>query len=74
MLYAYAKYKDLNIKKKGTISRFADKNQVSKYAETAVCWAVGNEVLSGTGDKILSPRGNTTRAQLATVMKSLQDK
>ena len=46
---------------------FGDGNTVSDYAETAICWAVSQGILSGDG-KNLNPGDNATRAQFACMI------
>ena len=50
-------------------------DKVSGYAEAAMAWAVGEGLISGSdvtvggvAAKDLNPRGNTTRAQVATIL------
>ena len=50
-------------------------DKVSGYAEVAMAWAVGEGLISGSdvtvngvAAKDLNPRGNTTRAQVATIL------
>lgn len=49
------------------LNGFSDRNQVSSYAENAVCWAVANGLLQGSGG-LLSPQGSVTRAELAALV------
>lgn len=46
--------------------KFADTDEVSAWAEQAMKWAVINNIIVGTGDK-LEPKGNATRAQVAAI-------
>ena len=41
---------------------------MASWAETAVCWAVENGVVSGVGAGKLDPKGQATRAQFARIM------
>ena len=50
-------------------------DKVSGYAEEPMAWAVGEGLISGSdvtvngvAAKDLNPRGNTTRAQVATIL------
>ena len=50
-------------------------DKLSGYAEEAMAWAVGTGLISGSdvtvngvAAKDLNPRGNTTRAQVATIL------
>lgn len=64
MLYRYAGSPTVS----GDIGSFADAGQVSDYAVDAMRWAVGTGLISGTSNDILSPQGNATRAQVATIL------
>ncbi len=50
---------------------FQDANEVSPYAQEAMCWAVENGIISGTGKGTLEPKGTATRAQVASVLMRL---
>lgn len=67
MLYAHAGTPAVS----GDLSGFADGNQVSGWAKDAVIWATSNHIINGV--KInnalhISPKGNATRAEAATMM------
>ena len=70
ILYRYAKAQNLNMS--GTegadLQKFKDYNKISEYALEAMKWAVGNGLLQGTSDGIISPRGTATRAQFAQII------
>ena len=71
MMYAFAKYKGIETETSASVDTFADKGMISNYALRAMKWAVGKKYMSGMGNNTLAPRGTTTRAQLATVMKAV---
>ncbi len=52
----------------GTLDGFIDSSQASDYAVEALKWAVENGILSGKGNGILDPRGNATRAEVASML------
>ena len=55
----------------GNLEGFADKEQVSGYAQTAVAWAVRQGIINGIPSEAsmyLKPQGNATRAQVATML------
>ncbi len=69
MLYNYAKTKGVVLATNQTaIDGFSDKSKVSSWAKEAVLAAAHTELLTGTGEGILSPRGNSTRAQVARIL------
>ena len=68
MLYNYAKYKGFDLTAEGDLSQFPDSGSVADWAETAMAWANGNELINGHDDGTLEPGGTTTRAQAAAVL------
>lgn len=72
MLYNYAQYKGYNLTATGDLTVFPDGDMVQDWAETAMSWANGNKLINGSeqagGNLILSPNGNTTRAEAASIL------
>lgn len=73
ILYRYAEYKKKNTSAQGDLSRYKDNNRVSGYAGTAMAWAVGAGIISGTDSSTLNPRGNATRAQSAVMLYEFEN-
>ena len=73
ILRKYAEVSGKDVKATGDLSKFSDQAKVSNYARTAMSWAVGNNMISGTkqGSTILlDPQGTATRAQAAVILKA----
>ena len=70
ILYKYSSVTKKDTTASGSIDAFNDKASIANYAVTPMKWAVGNGLLSGMGNGILLPKGNATRAQLATIIKA----
>ena len=72
MLYNYAQYKGYNLTATGDLTVFPDGDMVQDWAETAMSWANGIKLINGSeqagGNLILSPNGNTTRAEAASIL------
>lgn len=68
ILYRYGAYTGYDVEGAVSIDAFADAGTVSSWAETAVRWAVGDGIISGTDGNRLNPGGTATRAQTATMM------
>ena len=68
MLYNYAEYKDYDLSAQGDLTAFPDGSKVSDWAETALSWANGNQLINGFEDDTLRPGGNSTRAQAASIL------
>lgn len=70
VLYRYACSKQLSVKR-GDLTRFADRDEVSAWAEEAVCWAEACGILQGSGEGerlLLMPTASLTRAQAAAML------
>ena len=75
-LYRFAEVQGFDTEVRGDYSEMLNADKVSIYAETAMEWAVGAGLISGSdvtdsnGNKVsdLNPLGNTTRAQVATII------
>lgn len=68
ILNRYSTHKGYDTGTAGSIAGFSDAAQVSSYAVEPMAWAVGNGLISGTGNNTLAPEGNATRAQVATIL------
>lgn len=69
ILYKYAKYKGKNVSKTSDLKGFTDVDKIGSYALTQVKWAVGVGIINGnTKTKTINPKGNATRAEVATMI------
>ncbi len=68
MLYNYAEYKEYDLTAQGDLTSFPDGGQVSDWAEEAMAWATGNKLINGFEDGALRPGGDSTRAQVASIL------
>ncbi len=68
LIYRYAKAIGLNPVESASLSKFKDGAKTSDYAQPAMQWAVSVGIISGKGNGVLDPRGNATRAEVATVL------
>ncbi|OUP56919.1 Ig-like domain-containing protein [Pseudoflavonifractor sp. An184] len=71
MLHRYAQHQgyDVSIGENTNILSYADAFTVSEYAVSALQWACGAGIISGTGDgSTLSPGGSATRSQVAMIL------
>ena len=68
MLYNYAQYKGYDLTAQGDLTAFPDGDSVQPWAETAMTWANGNQLINGHDDGTLEPGGTTTRAQAASIL------
>ena len=68
MMYHYAEYKGYDLTARGDLSRYPDGGTVAGWAQTAMEWANGNQLINGHDDGTLEPGGTTTRAQAASIL------
>ena len=68
MLYNYAKYKGYDLTAGGDLSQFPDSGSVADWAEAAMSWANGNELINGHDDGTIDAAGIGTRAQAASIL------
>ena len=68
MLYNYAKYKGYDLCVEGDLAQFPDSESVADWAETAMRWANGNELINGHDDGTIDAAGIGTRAQAASIL------
>ena len=68
MLYNYAKYKGYDLSVEGDLSQFPDSGSVADWAEAAMIWANGNQLINGHDDGTIDAGGIGTRAQAASIL------
>ena len=67
ILFRYANKNGIDTSKRGNLNSFPDASKVSAWAKDAVQWTVAEGIINGSDGKLL-PRGNATRAQVATIL------
>ena len=68
MLYRYMNYIGYDLSARGDLSRFADEDEVSAWAEENMRWANGAGIITGKDGNRIDPLGNATRAEVATML------
>lgn len=69
MLYRYAENAGEGITvDTSELNKFIDTINIASYALEPLAWAVENGIVSGTSSDTISPAGNATRAQVATML------
>ncbi len=68
ILFQYARQKGLSLGGSASLFSFPDGAAVSPWARSAVEWAVGQGLLTGTGEGLLNPGGTADRAQVAALL------
>ncbi len=69
ILYRYAKHIDINTGIKHNDISFSDKNYISEWAYEAMSWAVDNGIITGKDNKLIDPKGKSTRAEVAIILE-----
>ena len=73
IFHRYVQYKGYDVSARADLTCCSDYKNISAWAVENVSWAVATEMMIGTcsDKKVLSPTEDTTRAQLATLLKRL---
>lgn len=71
MLYRYEQYKGGGFTGAWMfLLDYTDRDQISEWAYEPICWMTMHGVMSGYGNKVLGPKDNATRAQVAQMLKN----
>lgn len=68
ILYRYAEFMGYDISAKADISAYADYNEITGYALSAMRYAVGSGLMKGKTKTTLNPKDNATRAEISTLL------
>ena len=72
ILYRYTESLGVAMNEGAELSEFPDEGDTASYASKALCWAVGEGLITGVkandGITYLRPKNNATRAQFATII------
>lgn len=71
ILYRYAQFKgnDVSVGEDTNILDFDDARSISSYAVSALQWACGSGIITGTANTVLNPAGAASRTQAACMMQ-----
>jgi hypothetical protein len=72
MLMRYAEYKGMDVSATVELTKYVDADQIGEWASDAVHWAVARGLIKGTTATTLEPQGESTRAQVATILMRFQ--
>ena len=68
IFYRYSQARGYSLSE-GSYDHFKDHGDISGYAQQAMRWAVGNDLLIGSADNRLHPRDYTTRVEFAAMLQ-----
>ncbi len=69
VLYRYSMFMKYDVSKLNGLNTFTDADAISEWALDAMKWAVGNGIVEGVGNDLISPETGATRAQFAAMMQ-----
>ena len=68
MLYRYAKAIGLDVSGSAALDKFSDGDKTASWAQEALQWAVSVGLFQGNDNGALNPKGDATRAEVATLL------
>ena len=68
ILNNYAKWKNLSVSATTDLANYTDAGEISDWALSAMKWANATELMLGRSETTLVPKGETTRAEIATLL------
>ena len=69
ILHNYSKFMGYDISKKDDLGTYHDEDNISDWAIAEMQWAVGNGLIEGIGNNLVSPQTGANRAQFAVIMQ-----
>lgn len=68
IFYRYAEYRGIDVSARADLSNFKDASKIRAYATENASWAYAVGLITGQPSGDFEPRGNATRAQVATIL------
>ena len=68
MMYRYTVAFEGDVSATGALAVFSDSGSISNWAQAAMSWAVGIQMINGMGDGTVAPLDTATRAQVAQIV------
>ena len=69
ILQRYAACLGYDVTQGADLSAYQDASSISAYAADAMAWAKLEGLINGVGNNLLKPKGNATRAEIATILQ-----
>lgn len=69
IMFRYAQYEGMEAVTLEENLHFADDNEISEYAVSAMNWAVGTGLMKGKSATTINPLDNATRAEIAAILQ-----
>ncbi len=74
ILYRYAKYMKYDVLSTTDITKYSDNDNISSWASEPIKWMIANGLLTGKPNNIIDPKGEATRAEVATILYRFLEK
>lgn len=68
ILYRFSSLAGMDVSGAASLSGYPDGSRVSSWARDAMMWIVDAGIIKGNGEGALNPQGNSTRAEIATMI------
>lgn len=68
ILYRYAQYKSYDVTQSNGLMEYQDYSDISVYSLKSLKWANAEGLITGRTGKLLAPKGNATRAEVAAIV------
>ncbi|MDD4239031.1 MAG: S-layer homology domain-containing protein [Desulfotomaculaceae bacterium] len=69
ILHQYSKFMGYDVSKIDDLGAYHDADDISDWAIAEMQWAMGNGLIKGIGNNLVSPQTGANRAQLAVIMQ-----
>lgn len=69
ILYCYARYKNYNTSQRARLTGYSDYKEIRPMAQTAMSWARGANLMTGTTSTTLSPTASLTCGQACVLLQ-----
>jgi uncharacterized repeat protein (TIGR02543 family) len=69
ILHKYSEFMGYDISNKGDLGAYHDADNISDWAIAEMQWAIGNGLIKGIGNNLVSPQTGANRAQFAVIMQ-----
>ena len=69
IIFRYSEAFGYDTSASGNIIKYSDSYAISDWAQRALIWTTGANIINGKDNNLLDPKGNATRAEAATIIE-----
>lgn len=73
IIFRYAEKKGYEVSEHSDLSKYSDRDEISDWAEEALAWANGENLITGFDETTLAPGASASRAQVAVILKRFHE-